>query len=843
MKQSAARLLITVMSTFLWAQSSWVIADEVPPHRLIPVPISEVVIDDAFWAPKLRQWRQVTIDDCFTKFENDRGGALRNFDLVRDGKTGRHAGPEWYDGLIYEMITGTSDFLAAQRDPELEFRLDGYIQRIVDAQAKDPDGYLNTWTQTMAPQSQRWGMNGGDDRSQHDVYNAGALIEAGVHHYRATGKLPLLQAGTRMANLMCKTMGWPPKSNVVPGHSLPEEALVKLYGLYRSTPSLKQRVAVPVDETQYLELAEFFIDARGHHVGRTGRSASFGAYGQDDVPLVQQKSVEGHAVRSLLFCSGICAAANVNSRGEYLSATQRFWQSFAGHKLYLAGGAGSIGEDEKFGRDDDLPNHGYMETCAAVANGFFNRNMNELYGDARYVDELERALYNATLGGISLSGTQYFYQNPQAGNSLRRWDWHDCPCCPPMFLKIMGALPGLIYAQETDAVYVNLFVGSRASLTVSGQAVAIRQTTRYPWDGAVAISVDPVKPAEFDVFVRIPAWSQLKATPGGLYLDRNHLEKPSKQPTTGTDKAHESLTDSQQTGKSVSLTINGQRIDKLEMERGYARLHRVWQAGDLIEVNLEMPVRQIVADARVEADAGLVALMRGPIVYCAESVDNRGGVPYLVLPADSKFQVEFKADVLGGVTVLQGPVKAKQAHGTLSDATLTAIPFYAASNREPCQMRVWLAADAAKALEATLATRSTPSASHCWHLDSVQAMNDSLVPQKSSDSAMSRLSWWDHKGTQEWAQLDLPQETRVSKVSIFWFADRPIRGGCDVPKSWRLVFKNGDEWMPVKNTSEYRIVADQFNDLSFQPVTTSALRIEVQLQDGWSGGIHEWKVE
>jgi DUF1680 family protein len=495
-------------------------AQEVQTHRLTAIPISQVVVDDGFWAPRIRQWRQVTIVDCFTKFENDRGGALRNFDLVRDGVTGRHAGPEWYDGLIYEMITGASDFLAAQRDPELEARLDGYIQRIVAAQARDPDGYLNTWTQTMAPQTQRWGMNGGDDRRQHDVYNAGALIEAGVHHYRATGKVALLQAGTRIANLMCKTMGWPPKANVVPGHSLAEEALVKLHRLYRDNPSLKQRVSVPVDESLYLNLAEFFIDARGHPAGRTGRDPSFGSYGQDDVPLAQQKSVDGHAVRSLLFCSGICAAANVNLRGDYLSATQRFWQSFSGHKLYLAGGAGSIGDDEKFGRDDDLPNHGYMETCAAVANGFFNANMHALYGDARYIDELERTLYNATLGGVSVSGTQYFYQNPQAGDSLRRWNWHDCPCCPPMFLKIMGALPGLIYSQDAESLYVNLFVGSRATLTLGGQRVAIRQSTRYPWDGAVTVSVDPDKPAEFDVFVRIPAWANPQETPGALYRSR-----------------------------------------------------------------------------------------------------------------------------------------------------------------------------------------------------------------------------------------------------------------------------------------------------------------------------------
>jgi len=213
-------------------------AAEAKPHRLAPIPVHQVVIEDEFWSPKLRRWREMTIVDCFTKFENDRGGAINNFDLVRDGKVGKHAGPPWYDGLLYEMVRASADFLAAQRDTALEARLDGYIKRIVDAQARDPDGYINTWTQTMASQRQRWGMNGGDDRTQHDVYNAGAMIEAGVHYYRATGHPTLLEGATRMANLMCDTIGPPPKANVVPGHSLPEEASVELYCLYRDVPDV-----------------------------------------------------------------------------------------------------------------------------------------------------------------------------------------------------------------------------------------------------------------------------------------------------------------------------------------------------------------------------------------------------------------------------------------------------------------------------------------------------------------------------------------------------------------------------------------------------------------------------
>lgn len=792
------------------------------PHRLRAVPLQRVTVDDAFWTPKLKIWRDVTIGDCFTKFETDRGGAINNFDLTRDGKTGRHAGPPWYDGLIYEMIRGSADFLAVRRDPTLEARIDGYIVRIVAAQAADPSGYLNTWTQAMLPQTQRWGMNGGDDREQHDVYNAGMMIEAGIHYYQATGKSVLLEAATRLANLMCDTIGPPPRANVVPGHSGPEEALVKLYQLYHTTPTTKRSVKAPVKEKRYLELAEFFIDARGHYEGRTGKAKSFAEYGQDHAPLAHQNSLEGHAVRATLFCVGIAAAAHVTDRSDYHAAAQRLWDSLVDHKMYITGAAGAIAGDEKLGPDYFLPNDGYMETCAAAGLGFFSHNMNLLYGEAHYVDELECALYNAVLGGVALSGNRYYYQNPLAGDGLRRWEWHDCPCCPPMFLKIMGALPGYIYAQEPGAVYVNLFVGSQATLDVRGTLVGIHQTTRYPREGGVRFQIQPEKPTAFDLYVRIPGWSQ-PVDPDDLY-----------QPV------------GRRLGNAIQLSINGRAVQTLEMVRGYARLRRRWQEGDNVQVEFAMPVRQVRANARVEADRDLVSFARGPVIYCAESVDNSEGINHFVVPPGSSFTPEYDKDLLGGVVVARGKVDTCSLEAgkprTVS-TNLVLIPFYASSNREPCAMRVWLAADVDKAVPLTLATRSRASSSHCWHLDSVAAINDGVVPTRSSDIRNSRLSWWDHKGTTEWAQLSFPEAAEVSKVRVFWFADRPVSGGCDVPATWRLLYQEGNAWRPVDRPSGYEVAIDRFNDVTFSPVRTTALRIEVQLKSGWSGGICEWQVE
>jgi DUF1680 family protein len=651
------------------------------PRGLKPVPVSQVTVQDEFWSPKRKTWQEVTIRDSFRKFEHDRGGALNNFDKVATGAGGKHAGPPWYDGLIYEMIRGSSDFLLAHPDPALDAQLDGYIARIAAAAARDPNGYVNTWTQLEEP-DHRWGLNGGNQRWQHEVYNAGALVEAAVHHYRATGKTRLLQVAVKFANYMCDFMGPRPKRNIVPAHSLPEEALVELYLLFRADPGLKSRLSVPVEEANYLKLAEFWIEARGHHTGKPNweegnkkaeeylRAAaygddrpSWGAYAQDHKAVFEQETIEGHAVRATLMCTGLAAAARVNGREDYRRAAQRLWNNMAYQKTHITGGTGAFAHDEKFGPNYVLPNDAYLETCAAVGAGFFHRNMHLLEGDAKYMDHLERVLYNGALSGVSIAGTTYFYENPLVASKNRdRWVWHDCPCCPPMFLKIMGAMPGYIYAQDDTAIYVNLFVGSRARMEQAGTPVIIEQTTRYPWDGLVTIRVNPEQAAAFDLKVRFPGWC-----------------------------------------RRPSLKVNGVAVVVPVMDRGYARLSRTWRKGDVVELRLPMPVERVKAHPLVQADIGRVALMRGPVVYCLESADNRANVHDLMLPATAKLLAEHRPDLLGGVTVIKGealqlePDKWADALYLLAPeipspkpAEFTAIPYFANTNRGPVEMLVWL---------------------------------------------------------------------------------------------------------------------------------------------------------
>jgi DUF1680 family protein len=489
----------SLLILFAAVAPAMIAAQEAMPHGISPVPIKQVAIEDDFWTPKLKVWHEVTIPDCFAKFEQD--GALANFDKIRDGKVGEHGGPPWDDGLIYEMIRASADILAVHPDPKLEARLDGYIQRIAAAAVRDTNGYLNTYTQLKEP-THHWGLNGGNDRWQHDLYNAGALVDAAVHYYRATGKTELLEVAAKYANHMADVMGPSPKRNLIPGHALGEEALVKLYRLFQEQPQLKLRLSVPVDEQRYLALAQFWIDARGHHEGRT----DLGAYDQDEIPVLQQQTIEGHAVRAMLLCSGLVAAGEASDRSDYLIEAQRLWNSMALRRMYVTGGVGAEGNDEKFGPDYYLPNKtAYAETCAAVAAGFFDLNLNLAFADARYADMLERELFNGALAGVSLKGDSYFYDNPlEAGPQHERWPWHPCPCCPPMFLKLMGGLPGYIYAQDSNAVYVNQFIGSHTTLTISDTKVKLRQTTRYPWNGQIKIAIDPEQPTEFDLFVRIP---------------------------------------------------------------------------------------------------------------------------------------------------------------------------------------------------------------------------------------------------------------------------------------------------------------------------------------------------
>jgi hypothetical protein len=499
-----------------------------------------------------------------------------------------------------------------------------------------------------------------------------------------------------------------------------------------------------------------------------------------------------------------------------------------GRRMYITGGVGAMASDEKFGADYVLPNNGYLETCAAVGAAFFDHAMQHDTGDARCADELERELYNGALCGVSLEGNRYFYENPlEAGKNRVRWAWHGCPCCPPMFLKLMGAVPGYFYSTDSKGLYVNLYAGSTVRTMVNGKPVSLRQTTRYPWEGSVRLTFEgdgsdaSAEVGEFDLNLRIPAWCQGAA-------GRDELYAPVGRPESG----------------AFVVKVNGQPAEPA-VSGGYARLRRLWHRGDTIEIEMRMPARRITANPHVAAAAGRVALSRGPLIYCLESIDNQGRVRNVSLPDDVELRAEFRPDLLGGVAVIRARALASfSGEAAPRSLEMTAIPYFANANRGPVSMCVWVPRSAANAVPATAAESATATASHLNPTDTLAALNDGQLPKDSADESIPRFTWWDHRGTAEWVQYTFDHPRRLSAVAVYWWDERRIGRHCRVPASWRLVYRApGGNWVPVANPSDYGVKIDQFNRVKFDPIEATELRIEAQLQPEWSGGILEWQVE
>ncbi len=778
--------------------------------RLSPVPISSVRVNDLFWSPKLDNWRNITLKDVLDKFEQE--GAFGNFDRVAMGLAEGHKGMPWYDGLIYETIRGAADFLAAERNPAIEHRLDSLISRIAKAAAADPDGYINTFTTLMRP-TQRWGLNGGNAIWQHDLYNAGALIEAAVHYYQSTRKTELLKVATKFANYICSIIGPSPKMNMVPEHAMPEEAFVELYRLYRDNPSLATEVGLPVDANNYLKQTEFWIEARGNYDGRE----SFGAYSQDHMPILKQPTIEGHAVRATLMTAGLSAAAYENGKARYIGASKRLWDDMVYRKMHITGGIGAYAHEEKFGDDYELPNDAYLETCAAVSAGFYHRNMHLLTGEARPIDELERALINGVLPGVSLDGTSYFYVNPlEAGASHRRWNWHGCPCCPPMFLKIVAALPGYVYSQDEKGIYVNLFLSNTAELVHGGTNVNLSIETEYPWKGGVKVKVIPEEPVHMAIRLRQPYWCS-----------------------------------------AYSYEVNGQAICP-EIKSGYAVIDREWSPGDILESRFELKPVLVQSNPKVKANRGLNAIVYGPVVYCLESVDNGGDVRSLCVPIGTRLEATFERDLLGGVVLIKADAqrvneedwsdtlyKPVASETPIEKVVAAAVPYYANANREAGDMRVWIPStpDRANPLPLpTIASEAEVSVSYHLERDPLAALNDRVEPHSSDDATISRMTWWPHKGGEEWAQYTFKQPTKLIGVDVYWWDEERTGAGCRVPESWRVEWLNGEEWTPVQSTSGYGCAVDRFNRCVFEEIETSAIRLVVKMQEKFSAGILEWRV-
>lgn len=625
-------------------------------YQFTPVPFTDVLIDDPFWSPRLYTNRAVTIPYDFQKCEET--GRISNFAKAAGRMEGDHEGLFFNDSDVYKIIEGAAYSLNLYPDAALDRYLDGVIEQI--AAAQEPDGYLYT-IRTIAERNgtperlkaDREGLTRWSHlRVSHELYNLGHLYEAAVAHYSSTGKRTLLDVALKSADLVDEVFG-PGKRHDVPGHQEIEMGLVKLYQV--------------TGDARYLRLAKFFLDERGHPHGRElyTNHGNVG-YMQDHLPVVEQREAVGHAVRAGYMYCGMADVAALTNTPEYIDAIDAIWDNVVERKLYLTGGIGARHQGEAFGDDYELPNlTAYAETCAAIANAMWNYRMFLLHGHSGYFDVVERIIYNGFLSGIALSGNQFFYVNPLAfdgkyefnRHSLERQPWFDCSCCPSNVVRFLPSLPGYIYAHAGDNLYVNLFMGGTANLQIAGVPVRVTQTTRYPWEGRVELRIEPERPADFTLHIRIPGWSRNQPVPGDLY---HYVDSPAGEP---------------------DLQVNGSRVS-LATTQGYATIRRTWQAGDTVILDLPLPVRRVGAHPNVADNRGRVAVERGPVVYCMEEVDNPGSDLQAVTLADSSsLQPEWEGERMGGyVRLVSGQ----------TGAPLTLIPYHLWGHRDVGQMAVWL---------------------------------------------------------------------------------------------------------------------------------------------------------
>jgi DUF1680 family protein len=623
------------------------------------VSFREVTLTDSFWGPKIETNRTASVRHALREASR----SIEYFDIAAGKKEGDHEGNLASDSDVYKIIQGAAYALHHAPDPELEATIDSVIDRIVAAQ--QPDGYLFTYW-TIKDPSQRWK----DLERKHELYCAGHLFEAAAAYYQVAGKRKFLDAAMRLADHIDSIFG-PDKRRDVPGH---EEIELALYKLYEVT-----------GEKRYLDLSIFFIDERGNPEriagalvppendpnANTPNRWRHPSYRQDHLPVTEQYHAVGHAVRAAYLYSAMADIAMENGEAKYFPALDSIWQDIVGKKLYITGGIGTRQfHNEGFGTDYLLPNdQAYCETCSSIALTFWNRRMNLLHGDAKYADLMELTMYNSGISGVSLSGDRFFYANPlESDGKPQRRVWFNPPCCPSNVVRFLPEIGSTIYGRTDDAIYVNQFIGSRAAIVAAGHEITLIQRTDYPWDGKIGLEVNPATPVEFTLHIRIPGWAQGRLLPGGLY----HYLEDETLPEAG-----------------VVLKVNGKNVRNLHLKKGYAVISRKWKKGDRVELQLPLNARLVAGNPRIEDARGKAVLMRGPLVYCVEEVDNES---YFDDVANAHlhpaaFEMKYRDDLLNGVVTIEGTVSSPTNGEAFS---IKAIPYYAWNNRGQGRMKVWL---------------------------------------------------------------------------------------------------------------------------------------------------------
>jgi DUF1680 family protein len=642
----AVSILMTVYG-HCQQRSQKTVANHKLAYNITPVNIKNVKLTDEFWLPIIKKVQEKTIEYAIQKCEEE--GRLDNFLIAGKQKEGTVKGQMPFDDTdVYKIIEGASNTLISEPNPKLEQLLDSLIGIIKIGQEKD--GYLTTW-RTINPakppapwvpviEGKRWESL----QISHELYNSGHMIEAAVVHFEATGKRNFLDIAIKNADLLVRTFG-DGKDQVqgVPGHQIVETGLVNLYQL--------------TNNKAYLDLAKYFLDSRGNPKNHK----LYGAYSQDDIPVIQQKEAVGHAVRAVYMYAGMTDIAAIENDTAYYNAVKKLWTNVVNKKMYITGGIGSRPEGEAFGDNYELPNlTGYNETCAAIGDVYWNHRLHNISGNSDYFDVIERTLYNGLISGLSLDGKKFFYPNALESDGVYKFNrgactrqsWFDCSCCPTNLIRFIPSIPGLIYSTTKDVLYVNLYASNTANIALDNNNLEISQKTNYPWDGKVSISISPKKESEFTLKFRIPSWARNQVLLGDLY----HYKTISQAKTT--------------------LSIDGKPAAYKE-DSGYITITRKWKKGETILLNFPMEVKEVVTNAKVEGNIGKVSLEYGPIVYAIEEIDNPTAFDKITIDAKDTFKVIKEPNLLEGVNTIQ-------------TKNFKAIPYYSWSNRGVGKMKVWI---------------------------------------------------------------------------------------------------------------------------------------------------------
>ena len=659
-------------------------------YPINPVPFTAVkVTDGTFWGQRLRAAREVTVPLAFSKCESE--GRYKNFVQCQNPSPDYPpSGFSFDDTDVYKTIEGASYMLMTMQDKKERQRLVEYMDSVLTfvGKAQEPDGYLytprtmNPWHPHSWAGDKRW-MS--EEVLSHELYNLGHMVDAACAHYQATGSRKFLDIAVRYADCVCREVGRKTgQACVVPGHQIAEMALARLYVLIHSTPALKDLMP---KAQQYLDEAKFFLDERG-------KTTIKNVYSQSDKPVVEQKEAWGHAVRAGYMYAGMADVAALTGDSAYLRAIDAIWKNIVERKYYLTGGVGARHAGEAFGADYELPNlTAYNETCAAIAQVYLNYRMFLLHGDAKYFDCLERTLYNGVISGMSMDGGRFFYPNPlesdghyafNADGNTTRQPWFGCACCPSNICRFIPSVPGYVYAVKDDRLYVNLYLGNTATVEVNGKPVTLEETTRYPWDGDIQMKVLKSKASSFKLMLRIPGWVRGEVAPGNLYqyADGRHL--------------------------GYMVEVNGKPVTA-NLQNGYLVVDRKWKKGDVVRLHFDMEPRLVKASQRVADDRGMLAIERGPLVYCAEDKDNPGhNLRHLLIRNSwtdfqvSDFTIQNTECQVKDSPARQFEVKALslqaqeafiQNDGTVGSKPvgLRLIPYYAWNHRGTSRMAVWMA--------------------------------------------------------------------------------------------------------------------------------------------------------